>query len=41
MAEVQLKNLEKRYDNDAHAVKGISFTAHDGEFVVLGGPSLC
>src|SRR5579883_3332315 len=41
MAEVQLKNLEKRYDNDAHAVKGVSLTARDGEFVVLVGPSGC
>ena len=41
MAEVQLLNLEKRYENEAHAVKGVSFTAHDGEFVVLVGPSGC
>ncbi len=41
MAEVQLHNLEKRYDNDTTAVKGITFTAHDGEFVVLVGPSGC
>ncbi len=41
MAEVQLQNLEKRYDNDAHAVRGVSFVAHDGEFVVLVGPSGC
>jgi multiple sugar transport system ATP-binding protein len=41
MAEVQLLNLEKRYDNEAHAVKGVTLTAHDGEFVVLVGPSGC
>jgi ABC-type sugar transport system ATPase subunit len=41
MAEVQLQNLEKRYDNDAHAVKGVTLTARDGEFVVLVGPSGC
>ncbi len=41
MAEVQLQNLEKHYDNDAHAVKGVSLVARDGEFVVLVGPSGC
>jgi multiple sugar transport system ATP-binding protein len=41
MAEVQLQNLEKRYDNDAHAVRGVSFVARDGEFVVMVGPSGC
>ncbi len=46
MAEVQLQNLEKRYENvddrsSAHAVKGVTLTAHDGEFVVLVGPSGC
>ena len=41
MAEVELKNIEKRYSEDAFAVKGISFRAKDGEFVVLVGPSGC
>ena len=41
MAEVQLHNLEKRYENEAHAVKGVTLTARDGEFVVLVGPSGC
>ena len=41
MAEVQLQNLEKRYDNNTIAVKGITLTARDGEFVVLVGPSGC
>jgi ABC-type sugar transport system ATPase subunit len=41
MAEVLLQNLEKRYENDAHAVKGVTLTARDGEFVVLVGPSGC
>jgi hypothetical protein len=27
MAEVQLQNIEKRYDNEAHAVRGVSFVA--------------
>jgi len=41
MATVQLSNLEKRYDDNTVAVKGISFAADDGEFVVLVGPSGC
>ncbi len=41
MAEVQLRNLEKRYENETHAVKGVTLTARDGEFVVLVGPSGC
>jgi ABC-type sugar transport system ATPase subunit len=41
MAEVELRNIEKRYSEDAHAVKGVSFVAADGEFVVLVGPSGC
>ncbi len=41
MAEVTLRDVEKRYDNDTFAVKGINFSANDGEFVVLVGPSGC
>jgi multiple sugar transport system ATP-binding protein len=41
MAEVRLQGLEKKYDNDTLAVKGITFTANDGEFVVMVGPSGC
>ncbi len=41
MAEVRLSNVEKRYSEDAFAVKGVSFAANDGEFVVLVGPSGC
>ncbi len=41
MAEVRLTNVEKRYSEDAFAVKGVSFGAADGEFVVLVGPSGC
>src|SRR6184192_2002460 len=41
MAHVQLLDLEKRYDDNTVAVKGISFAANDGEFVVLVGPSGC
>jgi ABC-type sugar transport system ATPase subunit len=46
MAHVQLRNLEKRYDNNddrssSHAVKGVTLAAQNGEFVVLVGPSGC
>jgi ABC-type sugar transport system ATPase subunit len=41
MAVVELKGLEKKYDNNTLAVKGITFTAENGEFVVLVGPSGC
>jgi multiple sugar transport system ATP-binding protein len=41
MAHLELKNVEKRYDNNNEAVSGISFTAKKGEFVVMVGPSGC
>lgn len=41
MAEVSLANLEKVYDNGFHAIKDLSLTVADGEFLVLVGPSGC
>lgn len=41
MAEVVLRNVVKVYAGDVEAVRDISFTAHDGEFLVLVGPSGC
>src|SRR5436190_5964565 len=41
MAEIELKSIEKKYPNGTFAVKGVSFFANDGEFVVLVGPSGC
>ncbi len=41
MAEVQIKNISKIYKGGSHAVKNISFTVKDKEFVVLVGPSGC
>ncbi len=41
MAKITIKNLNKFYDNGFHAVKDVSFTAEDKEFVVLVGPSGC
>lgn len=41
MAEVELINVHKNYGAPEDAVKGVSFTCHDGEFLVLLGPSGC
>ena len=41
MAEVSLSNIEKVYDNGFHAIKDLSLTVADGEFLVLVGPSGC
>src|SRR5580692_6166953 len=42
MGEVAIHALSKRYDgNSEFAVKGISLTVSDGEFMVLLGPSGC
>src|SRR5689334_19009246 len=38
---LELRNVEKRYTNNAEAVRGISFAAEQGEFIVLVGPSGC
>ncbi len=40
MADVQLRNVSKKYD-DTVAVRGIDLTIADKEFVVLVGPSGC
>jgi len=41
MAEVTLENIEKVYDNGFHAIKDLSLSISDGEFLVLVGPSGC
>src|ERR1700754_436493 len=38
MAEVRLEQVEKRF-GDVTAITGIDLTIHDGEFVVLLGPT--
>jgi len=41
MAEVRLDRIEKVYSGNVQAVKDVSFTVNDKEFVVLVGPSGC
>ncbi|MDO4719192.1 MAG: sn-glycerol-3-phosphate ABC transporter ATP-binding protein UgpC [Peptostreptococcaceae bacterium] len=41
MANVILKNINKKYPNGFHAVKNVNFEIHDKEFMVLVGPSGC
>ena len=36
---IRLKDVEKTYENGTEALRGISFTIEDGEFVFLVGPS--
>ncbi len=41
MASVELKNVEKVYENNVTAVKDASISIKDTEFIVLVGPSGC
>ena len=41
MARVELRNLCKTYPGGVQAVRDVSLTVEDGEFVVLVGPSGC
>ena len=41
MAGLQLKNIDKVYENGFHAVKDLNLEIEDKEFVVLVGPSGC
>ena len=39
---IEVKNITKTYvngDNETHALRGVSFTIKDGEFVAIMGPS--
>lgn len=41
MAQVDLENVHKNYGAPEDAVKGVSFSCNNGEFLVLLGPSGC
>jgi multiple sugar transport system ATP-binding protein len=41
VADVQLKEVDKVYAGDVHAVQDLSLYVKDGEFLVLVGPSGC
>ena len=41
MSDVSLENVNKVYENGFHAVKDMSLSIADGEFMVLVGPSGC
>ncbi len=41
MPHLELRNVEKKYANTNDAVRGISFVAEKGEFIVMVGPSGC
>jgi multiple sugar transport system ATP-binding protein len=41
MSSVRLSNINKIYDNGAHAIVDLSLEINDGEFLVLVGPSGC
>src|SRR3712207_7397651 len=41
MAEIQLKDVTKRYPDGFEAVKHMDLTIGDGEFMILVGPSGC
>src|SRR5512145_664885 len=41
MADVSIRQLNKKYDNGFHAVKDVNLEVRDKEFLVLVGPSGC
>ena len=41
MAEIRLENVSKTFNNNVKAVRDLSLTIPDGEFLVLLGPSGC
>src|SRR3954467_10811223 len=41
MAEIELRDVTKRYDDGFEAVKHMNLQIQDGEFMILVGPSGC
>src|SRR5213595_2373855 len=41
MAEIQFRDVTKRYDDGFEAVKDMNLDIKDGEFMILVGPSGC
>src|SRR3954468_2275955 len=41
MAEIELRDVTKRYPDGFEAVKHMDLDIHDGEFMILVGPSGC
>ena len=41
MADIQLKDVTKRYPDGTEAVKQVNLEIGDGEFMILVGPSGC
>ena len=41
MAEIELLHITKSYPDGAVAVKDLSLSIADGEFIILVGPSGC
>ncbi|MBQ3772751.1 MAG: ATP-binding cassette domain-containing protein, partial [Pseudobutyrivibrio sp.] len=41
MADIQLKNINKKYPNGFHAVKDFNLDIKDKEFIIFVGPSGC
>ena len=41
MADVELEGINKRYANGFHAIRDLSLSVADGEFLILVGPSGC
>lgn len=39
MALIEVENIEKKYADGTHALRGVSFSIEEGEFVAIMGPS--